>query len=234
MDAEHTRIDYRLSFVDRDDIAFRVLLDTGTAHWVREDGSTPPEWARLDLERCASCRLDPAEHTYCPAAAAVAEVVEKCRDLSSHTEVTVRVETPERTITAMTTMQVALRSIVGLYLAVSGCPGTAKLRPMARFHLPLATEEETLWRSAGNYLLAQYFKKRRGQAFDLDLDGLSALYRQLHEVNEGLKKRLHAVTKMGANINALVLLDLFAQEFPFAIEENLAQFEALYASFLSE
>lgn len=233
MDSDSLLITYRLSFAGREGIAFRIELDGRTAKLVVNEGDTPPDWARLDFKRCQNCRLDASRHSYCPAAAAVAGVIEKCRDLSSHTEVSVSVETAERTTSARTTMQVALRSVVGLYLAASGCPATAKLRPMARFHLPLASEEETLWRSVCNYLVAQYFLERRGGSAGLDLSGLGAIYEQLHEVNAGLKKRLQAVTQRGANINAMILLDLFAQEFPFSIEENLAEFEGLYAPFFT-
>jgi hypothetical protein len=31
------------------------------------------------------------------------------------------------------------------------------VKPMARFHLPLASEEETIYRATTMYLLAQYF-----------------------------------------------------------------------------
>ena len=36
----------------------------------------------------------------------------------------------------------------GLIMATAGCPWTDRLRPMARFHLPFATEAETVYRDA--------------------------------------------------------------------------------------
>ena len=66
-------------------------------------------------------------------------------------------------------------------MATGGCPALAKLRPMARFHLPFATREETLFRSASAYLLGQYFLKERGEPHELGLEGLGALYEEIRQ-----------------------------------------------------
>ena len=54
-----------------------------------------------------------------------------------------------------TSAQQAMSSVLGLIMATSGCPWTDRLRPMARFHLPFASEAETLYRSVGMFLLAR-------------------------------------------------------------------------------
>jgi hypothetical protein len=42
-------------------------------------------------------------------------------------------------------------------VATSGCRYTAYFKPMARFHLPFANEEETAYRAISMYLLSQRF-----------------------------------------------------------------------------
>ena len=37
-------------------------------------------------------------------------------------------------------------------MALSGCPVLEQLKPMARFHLPFASVEETIYRAASMYL----------------------------------------------------------------------------------
>tara|TARA_B100000686_G_scaffold86198_1_gene93073 strand:- start:90 stop:251 length:162 start_codon:yes stop_codon:yes gene_type:complete len=47
--------------------------------------------------------------------------------------------TDERCYVEHTTMTEAVSSLLGIYMVTSGCPVMDKLRPMVRFHLPLAT-----------------------------------------------------------------------------------------------
>jgi hypothetical protein len=105
---------------------------------------------------------------------------------------------------------------------------------MARFHLPFATREETVFRAASAYLLAQYFLKRHGVEADLDLKGLREIYGLIHQVNKGLAERLRTIPAGDAHLNALVLLDLFAHALPFSIEENLAEIEHLFEPFYTD
>ncbi len=56
---------------------------------------------------------------------------------------------------AETTAQQAMSSVLGLIMATAGCPWTDRLRPMARFHLPFASEAETVYRSVCMFLLAR-------------------------------------------------------------------------------
>ena len=112
-----------------------------------------PFWAELAFNRCENCPLPAADHAACPAAAQLVAVVEKIETLVSYDEIRVDVLTAERSITQTTTAQQGLASLFGLILSASGCPRTAFLRPMARFHLPLANELETLYRSVTMHLL---------------------------------------------------------------------------------
>lgn len=212
----------------------RVRLDPTTLEAANAVNSPPPEWTRLEVEQCAVCPLKKDSTPYCPAALSFVELIEAFGEILSYTEVEATVMTRERTITQRTTLQRALSSLVGLRLATCGCPIVSKFKPMARFHLPFATTEETLFRSAGAYLIAQYFLRRRGGAADLELDGLRSIYAQIHEVNKGLTRRLRTIEKGDAHLNAIVILDLFAHVLPFSIEEKLAELEHMFEPFLAQ
>jgi len=226
MNPDTIEITYRLRFSLRDELVFRVVLDSRTALVIPETNTQAPEWASLDAHPCDACAQE--GHTHCLAALAIVDIANRCRGLDSHAIVTATVLMPDRTVTATITLQEALRSLVGLAIAASGCPDTAMLRPMARFHLPFASHHEALWRSVSNYLLIQYFRKQRGEASGLELDGLRVFYDRLHAVNKNLERRLRSFEVTGANLNALILLDLFAQEFRFSIDDHLSEFASLY------
>ena len=161
-------------------------------------------------------------HPLCPAAAKLADVVPRFEPLLSYDSVRLEVETEERTTVGETSAQQALSSMLGLIMATSGCPHTEFLKGMARFHLPLASEEETLFRSVATYLLAQYLRQRHGAAPDVELRGLQHIYAELRVVNAAFTKRLRAAGRADATLNALVLLDVFAIIVPSAVEESLA------------
>jgi hypothetical protein len=103
---------------------------------------------------------------------------------------------------------------------------------MARFHLPLASEEETAYRVASMYLLAQHFVGEAGGAPE-GLEGLTRMYDAVHKVNVAVSKRLRAATKTDSSVNALVMLDLFAIGIPFGIDEALSKIRALFGGYLA-
>lgn len=216
------------------DITFRVIIDPDTLEHVATPKANPPDWTLADRDRCGGCELDFDKHKHCPAALSLVDLVENFNELLSYEEVEVTVITPHRTIIGMTTVQRALSSLIGLHMATSGCPTLAKLKPMARFHLPFASRDETMFRAAGTYLLGQYFLAKQGQAADFDLHGLRDLYERIHDINVSLTARLRDVAEGDASVNAIVLLDLFAQELPMSIEENLADLESLFSSYFEE
>ena len=88
----------------------------------------------------------------------MAPAVESLKELVSFDTVGVTVTQAERTVHAETSAQQALSSVLGLIMATSGCPWTDRLRPMARFHLPFASEAETVYRSVCMFLLARDLK----------------------------------------------------------------------------
>jgi hypothetical protein len=192
-----------------------------------------PDWTRLDFHQCSGCPLAKAEAPRCPAAARLAAVADKFGDVVSFNSIDVTVETPERSINAATTAQQALASLIGLVLAASGCPQTAAFRPMALFHLPFASESETIYRVASMYLLAQHYAARDGRTPDFDLKELALVYRGVHQVNLGLVQRLRAATQQDAIVNALVLLDVYTSLVPAALDEMLGELKPAFAALLA-
>lgn len=225
-------IHYRLSFADGSERLFRLQLDEATHRLIPADGADSPPWTALDNHRCPHCPLDAVEQPRCPAACAITDIVSASGDLFSYTEVKVEVRTPERVLTADTTLQRAISSLIGLALAVSGCPHTAFFRPMARFHLPFASEEETIYRATSMYLLAQYYRRKQGDEADMDLAGLAHIYRDLQVVNLHMAKRLRGASDKDATVNAVVVLDMFAKAMPYSIDESLQEIRHLFASYL--
>jgi hypothetical protein len=99
---------------------------------------------------------------------------------------------------------------------------------MARFHLPLADEEETISRVTSMYLLAQYFLKNEGKPADFDLKGLMGIYDNMHIVNTTIARRLRAASKTDSAVNAIILLDVFTYVLPLSIENYLQEIKYLF------
>jgi len=225
-------IEYSLRRPDGQHHTYIVRVDRRTLSQIRPVDPNPPPWVALGFHQCANCPLAAAEHPRCPLAESLVEVVAFCRDLPSYEEVAVAVVLPERTVWTHTTAQRGLASLMGLVMATSGCPHTGFLRPMARFHLPFASEEETIFRSTAAYLLAQYFALQEGMPVDLALEGLRARYRALQVVNRHVVKRLWSAVELDSSVNALVLLDLFSKALPDTIEDELHDLRYLFDGML--
>ena len=172
------------------------------------------------------------EHSYCPAAASLAKIVHRFAALLSFEEVNLTVITSEREIHQKTTIQRAISSYMGLVMATCGCPHTTFLRPMARFHLPLASEEETLYRALSMYALAQYFIAQEEEEMDLKFKGLNQAYKDLQQVNQSIVLRLRAASDKDSSINALINLDMYAKAMPYVIEDSLDELKYLFSSYL--
>lgn len=158
--------------------------------------------------------------------------MEGCGGLISYEKVRLEVTTPERTVSKNTTAQTGISSLLGLIVATSGCPHTGFFKPMARFHLPFASETETIYRASSMYLLAQFFIRKQGGEADLDMEGLVKIYRNLQIVNTALATRLRAASQQDAAVNAVVLLDSFAKTLPYTIADSLDEIRFLFMSFL--
>ena len=228
-------IEYRFSLPDGSREIFHFELLAETLELVEVHTSEPlPEWTRLSFHQCQNCPLTEAEHPYCPYAAKISHVVSRFDRLLSYERVFMDVITKERVISQVTTAQQGVSSLMGLIIANCGCPHTNFFRPMAHFHLPLANVEETILRATSMYLLAQYFSKQEGKTADCELDGLQAIYKHIHTVNRAMSERLRAVSRSDLPANAVILLDVYAMNFPYRIEVILQRLRQLFVPFLGE
>ncbi len=193
-----------------------------------------PDWVELEFYKCPHCTLNKNEHPACPVAANIFHVIGRFDDITSYDEIDLEVVNETRRVTQHTTAQKGISSLLGLLFATSGCPHTNYLKPMARFHLPLATEDETIYRAAGMYLLAQYFLKRDGEEGDLELAGLTEIYKNLHRVNICIAQRIKSFAQSDSSTNAVIILDTFTNIMPFVIEEHMDEIRYLFSAYLAE
>lgn len=228
------QIRYRFRLPDQNNREISLRLDPETLQLTGHLPERLPDWTRLDFEQCGHCPLTVAEVPHCPLAASLVGVIDISREVLSHDEVEVTVITAERAIQSRTTAQRGISAVMGLISATSGCPHTRFLKPMARYHLPFATEEETLYRAASMYLLAQYFRRLHGRDADLDLAGLAEFYHNLQAVNQAMMQRIRSASEKDAAANALVLLDLFAKAMPYSIEDSLEEVRYLFGAYLTD
>jgi len=155
-------------------------------------------------------------------------LVQRFTQVLSHEIVEVDVVTRERRISQQMAAQRGIGSLMGLIMAVSGCPNMEFFRPMARFHVPWASEQETIFRAASTYLLMKYMVPVSESQATLELDGLVQVYKALHEVNKAFIERLHSGGGLDAIVNALVVLDTYTLTLPFAIQNSLKDLQHLF------
>jgi hypothetical protein len=229
----NTVIQYQFRKADDTREDFKFELDAVSLELIGNIPDRPPSWTELNFHQCSNCPLDVSHHPYCPLAVNLVNIVPRFDDLISYDKIRVHVKTHERCISQVTTAQSGISSMLGLVIATSGCPHAAYFKPMARFHLPLASREETIFRATSMYLLAQYFQKKDGQVADLEFEGLSRIYADMQIVNIAIIERLRAATRTDSSINAIVILDNFAKTLPFAIEKSLEDIRYLFAPFLT-
>ncbi|RMF19527.1 MAG: hypothetical protein D6761_00270 [Candidatus Dadabacteria bacterium] len=193
-----------------------------------------PVWTQLEHQQCSNCPLKPADAPQCPPAANLVTVIEGFKRVYSYETCKVRVETENRVISAETTVESALASLIGLVMATSDCPHLTFFRPMARFHLPFADPEETLFRATGSYLLACYIARLRELDVGFNLEGLAAIYEEVQTVNRAFADRLRFAAEGDGTLNGLVALDLLAQTLPMSIEALLPDIDYLFEPFLEQ
>ena len=219
------RIRYRFDLPDGSQNSLEFNFDASDFRLSNPAPDAPPLWTELKFNQCANCPLNTAESRHCPAALQMASAIEPLKALVSFDTVGVTVTQAERIIYAETTAQQAMSSVLGLIMATAGCPWTDRFRPMARFHLPFASEAETVYRSVGMYLLA---RELAGSSRDQGFAALESLYENLHVVNRDMSKRLGAATKADPAQNAMALLDAYTTLLPAALESSLEELKPLF------
>ena len=205
-----------------------IHLDSQRLNIINNCPDVLPEWVALDFYKCAHCPLSATTHKHCPLAANLVNIINHLDTLHSYQQIRIKVIMENRTITQNTTIQKGLSSLMGLVIATSGCPHTTFFKSMARFHLPLADEDETICRVTSMYLLTQYFLMNEGKPADFVLKGLMELYDNMHIINTTIAKRLRAASKTDSAVNAIVLLDIFTSVLPLSIETCLQDIRHLF------
>jgi hypothetical protein len=221
-------ISYRFIFPNNREELIEVKIDKQTMESLPEDSGTPPDWCQLEFHQCPNCPLRAIPQPYCPLALRLVKLISACQNVLSYDEVKMEVTTPERMVTKNTTAQRAVSSLMGLVMATSGCPHMLFLKPMARYHLPFATQEETIFRAVSTYLLEQYFRNKQSLSIDMELENLKKIYAEIRIINNAMASRLRTVSVQDSAVNAVVQLDIFAQILPNSVEDSLEDIRYLF------
>jgi hypothetical protein len=226
-------IEYRFHFAVGDDKVFVVHLHKPGLRLVLKPSSPLPDWTRLEHCQCANCPLRSADSPHCPAATGLAELITAFRDCLSTEPAEITVAVDAREYRKRASVQYGVSALMGLIMAASGCPIMDKLRPMVHVHLPFATIEETMFRAASMYLLAQFFRKQSGLEPDWDMSHLVEIFEDVGEVNQAFSRRLVSINPKDASLNALANLDCFAMVTSFALaKDKLKELEGLFQAYL--
>jgi hypothetical protein len=221
---------YIFRFQDNQFKEYRLRLDPVTLGLIREaSDQEPADWTRLEYEQCACCPLKTDAYPRCPIAVNIMELVQAFKDVFSYHDCNVICETAERTYSKETSVMEGLSAIFGVIMATSNCPMMEFLKPMARFHLPFSTIEETTVRTASMYLLAQYFRYKNKPGMSFDFSILEKHYARVQQVNEGLLKRINSVGSEDADKNAIITLHSLSQFLSMEIDYSLGGLESIFA-----
>ena len=220
---------YKFAFPNGVCKEFLITLDAESLLYVNDWQGKLPKWTELEFQQCPGCPLRGYEFKYCPAAANLHPMMEFFKDSNSFDECEITLETPERIYSKRTSVQKGVSSMIGIIMVTSGCPILSKLKPMARFHLPFASPQETLYRALSMYLVQEYFKHKQGLPADWELQNLTKIYDDVHEVNVAFARRLSHMESKDADVNALIILDNLGNYVNFSLDrEKLKSIEDLF------
>ncbi len=208
-------------------IAFTVGINPITGQ-INTCPLSPPAWARLEFHQCGSCPLTQTEHLFCPIALSISDLVTTFKDTASYVPCTVTCSSRERTISKKTTVQEGLASILGLLMAISGCPVMLFFKPLARFHLPFSTVEESLFRIVAVFLLGQYFSRSDSPDTRIDLGDIKNHYALVQQVNKGILKRIQHISDLDADNNAIITLHSLGQILELEIDTHIESLHHLF------
>ncbi|RRJ84650.1 hypothetical protein D0544_05985 [Aestuariirhabdus litorea] len=180
-----------------------------------------PEWTQLSHCRCVNCPLNPAEHSHCPTALDLRQVIDDFKDLPAMKKASVTVVSAEREYMKLVGLEEGLRALMGLIMASSNCPILKKLKPMARHHLPFTTMDEFILRSVSIYLTQQYFIYREGGQPDWELKGLVENNKSLQLVNQAFWQRIHSACGEDSNLKALLSFFTLSSSVSYSLETQL-------------
>lgn len=223
-------IKYHFQFDEETVIDFTVDESCYTC----DEPDEPGTWMRLENHKCADCTIPSGERKTCPAAVAISPVINALKKRTSYENVKVTVNRNDVRFEADTTAQRAIRSLIGLLLALSTCPIMMRLRPMANFHLPFGNAKHTVFRVFGMYLIAQFLRSTENKEPDWDMTGLLDIYRKMHKVNISLANRIREACEKDAAVNAIIILDSIGQEIEFNFETHMDKLKPIFSMYLDD
>ncbi len=230
--AELIKIVYDFRFQDYTSKKFDIHLDKENLLFVTERKEDLPAWARLEYKQCSNCPLDIDRHLYCPVAANLPGIVQEFRGVTSKDNVDVTVVVKERTYSKATSIKEGLSPLLGVIMATSGCPIMEPLKPMARYHLPFASLDETAYRTVAMFLVAQLIREQAGKKPEWGIEGLAKIYGEVKILNKDFSQRMIEAARSDANVHALVNLNVFAIMVPMAAEKMLKEMAPYFSSYL--
>ncbi len=222
-------ITYRFLFESGEEKVFDLKIDSITLTLLNDFGEEPPEWTRVEHIRCEACTTG---ETYCRLAKTIGSFIKQFDKIPSFEKVKVSVETEQRTYYKETSLQAGVGGIFGILMTTSGCPVLGRLKPMVRYHLPFADIEETEYRVFSMYMLAQYFRMKKGLKPDMEMVELRATYEEIIRINQRIANAIADLEKMDASINAVVALNNFADSVTFTLDEKLEDIERLFENWM--
>lgn len=225
-------ITYNIKLNENQTERFDFQLDNTQFDLIASDVENPPAWTALEYRQCAHCPLNAQDTPHCPLALQLHNIVNRLHKTRSIDVVEVEVITEERRIIQKTALQRVVASMLELVYPSCGCPKTAYMKPMARFHLPLSSEEETVYRVTSMYLLAQYFLNQTAKKGRIEFDGLNNIYADMHILNTAVASRLQTVTQSDSAKNAVTLVDMYSTLVPLLLEDNLAELRGFFKAYL--
>jgi hypothetical protein len=225
---------YTFEYSNGEKHEFLIELDKKTLLLVPRKKQSYPAWTKLINFKCSNCPLNIEDHDYCPLAINLIDVLKVFKNDSSFEDVKLIVKTNDRKTIINTTFQDGISSLLGLYMTTSGCPVLGKLKPMVKFHTPVPTLDETIIKSISIYLLAQFFIKKHGKKPDWDLKNLVKIYQEIQIVNRCVIKKISSHIEKDASLNALVILNDFADFIPFSINlDELNEIEDVFSAYFN-
>ncbi len=222
------QFEYQFKFEDGGQKNFVAVLSEDSL--LHQDGAieTLPEWTLLDFHQCPHCPYDSAVVKHCPVARGISTVAETFKEHKSFAKVTVFVKAIERFYGKSTDLQTGLQSLFGLIMASADCSHMSFFRPMARYHLPFSTYEETVVRALGNFLIIQYLNMKQGRPTDWAAQSLIETYDKINILNKHIVARIRDHSQGDADRNAIVILDNFASLLSMELSAELEALDSLY------
>ncbi len=199
---------------------FKIIIDGENLLEKSPLDVVKPDWAKMDWFKCPNCPLEEGETTYCPLALRLNKIINFFSDFPSFEKAKISVETAERGSYKYTSVQTGISSMMGLFMASSGCPVIGKLKSLVRFHLPFASLAETEYKVLAMYILAQFFRARENKKIDWKLLKLRKIYYDIELVNRHVVSKLAEIEMRDSSRNAVIALNSYAQFITMELDDE--------------